>query len=213
MIERLTERPAERIVVIDFETTGLSAKGGDRAIEVGAVALERGQIVDQFQSLINPGFSIDSFIENYTDISNAMLADAPPSEQAMPQLREFLGDSALVAHNASFDRGFLEAEYQRLGYRCDNTFICSMRVARRLYPQAPNHRLGTLVAYARVPECGQFHRALADAQMTGYLWLNMVEILLSTYRIQHASLDLMRKLQSVKISMAANYLNDIATNN
>jgi len=213
LTERTTERTTERIVVIDFETTGLSAKGGDRAIEVGAVALEHGQIVDQFQSLINPGFSIDSFIENYTDISNAMLADAPSSEQVMPQLRDFLGNSAVVAHNAGFDRGFLEAEYQRLGYTCDSSFICSMRVARRLYPEAPNHRLGTLVAYTQVPQCGQFHRALADAQMTGYLWLNMVDELLSTYRIKHASLDLMRKLQSIKISMAANYLSDIATNN
>ena len=203
----------DRIVVIDFETTGLSAKGGDRAIEVGAVALEGGQIVDQFQSLINPGFRIDSFIENYTDISNAMLAEAPDSEQVMPQLRDFLGDSVLVAHNAGFDRGFLEAEYNRLGYACDNAFICSMRVARRLYPQAPNHRLGTLVAYTHVPECGQFHRALADAEMTGYLWLNMVDELLSKYRIKNASLDLMRKLQSVKISMAASYLTGIAANN
>jgi DNA polymerase-3 subunit epsilon len=200
----------ERIIVIDFETTGLSANGGDRAIEVGAVALESGQIVDRYQSLINPGFRIDAFIEDYTSISNAMLADAPDSAQVMPQLRDFISDSVLVAHNASFDRGFLEAEYNRLGYQTKHPFICSMRVARRLYPKAPNHRLGTLVAYTRVPECGQFHRALADAEMTGYLWLNMVERLVSKYRIHNAKLALMRKLQSMKISSADSYLRDLA---
>ena len=200
----------ERIIVIDFETTGLSANGGDRAIEVGAVALESGQIVDRYQSLIDPGFRIDAFIEDYTSISNAMLADAPDSVQVMPQLRDFIGDSVLVAHNASFDRGFLEAEYSRLGYPTKHPFICSMRVARRLYPKAPNHRLGTLVAYTRVPECGQFHRALADAEMTGYLWLNMVERLVSKYRIHNANLALMRKLQSMKISSADSYLTDLA---
>lgn len=200
----------ERIIVIDFETTGLSANGGDRAIEVGAVALENGQIVDRYQSLINPGFSIDAFIASYTSISNAMLADAPDSEQVMPQLRDFIGDSVLVAHNASFDRGFLEAEYSRLGYQTKHHFICSMRVARRLYPSAPNHRLGTLVAYTEVPECGQFHRALADAEMTAYLWLNMMERLVSKYRIQNANLALMRKLQSMKISSADSYLTGFA---
>jgi DNA polymerase-3 subunit epsilon len=195
-----------RIVVIDFETTGLSARGGDRTIEVGAVALEQGTIVDRFQSLINPGFRVSTFIENYTGIDNAMLADAPECRQVMPQLRDFIGDSVLVAHNASFDRGFLEAEYSRLGYQTIQPFICSMRIARRLYPRAPNHRLGTLVAYTHVPECGQFHRALADAEMTGHLWLHMVARLLSKYRIQHADLALMRKLQSVKISTAEAYL-------
>ena len=194
----------ERIIVLDFETTGLSTKGGDRAIEVGAVALQNGQITDRYQSLINPGFRVNAFIENYTHISNAMLAGAPDSHQVMPLLRDFIGDSVVVAHNASFDKGFLEAEYRRLGYPTSHPFICSMRIARRLYPEAPNHRLGTLVEYTRTPHCGQFHRALADAEMTGYLWLNMVERLVDKYRIKNASLTLMRKLQSMKISKARN---------
>jgi DNA polymerase-3 subunit epsilon len=202
-----------RIVVIDFETTGLSANGGDRAIEVGAVALEHGKVVESFQSLINPGFRVNSFIENYTGISNAMLADAPSSRLVMPQLRKFIGDSVLVAHNAGFDRGFLEAEYLRVGEPTKHAFICSMRVARRIYPGAPNHRLGTLVEYAHIPACGQFHRALADAEMTGYLWLAMVDRLASKYRIADANLALMRKLQSMKISLADSYLCGLALRN
>ncbi len=199
----------QRIIVIDFETTGLSARGGDRVIEVGAVALQQGAVVDRFQSLVNPGYRINTFIENYTHISNAMLAAAPDSRSVMPQLRDFIADSVLVAHNASFDRGFLDAEYQRLGYPGSRPFICSMRVARRLYPHAPNHRLGTLVNYARLPQCGEFHRALADAEMTGYLWLHMQQQLRQQYRIENATLGLMRKLQSIKISLAADYLRGI----
>ena len=138
-----------------------------------------------------------------------MLAAAPDSRSVMPQLRDFIADSVLIAHNASFDRGFLDAEYQRLGYPGSKPFICSMRVARRLYPHAPNHRLGTLVNYARLPQCGEFHRALADAEMTGYLWLHMQQQLRQQYRIENATLGLMRKLQSIKISLAADYLRGI----
>ncbi len=200
----------KRIIVLDFETTGLSAKGGDRAIEVGAVALEGGEIVDRYQSLMNPGFRVSAFIEDYTQISNAMLADAPGSHQVMPRLREFVGDSVIVAHNASFDKGFLEAEYGRLGYTTRHPFLCSMRVARRLYPEAPNHRLGTLIEHIDAPRCGQFHRALADAEMTSHLWLNMVRRIADRYRIKGADLGLMRKLQSVKISTADAYLTGLA---
>ena len=200
----------QRTIVIDFETTGLSARGGDRAIEVGAVALVNGKVADRFQSLLNPGFRVSAFIENYTGISNAMLADAPGGRQVMPRLRDFIGDAVLVAHNASFDQGFLQAEYQRLGLHDSHPFICSMRVARRLYPDAPNHRLGTLVEYARVPVCGQFHRALADAEMTARLWLAMLAQLADRYRIDPASPALLRKLQAVKISRADAYLRDVA---
>lgn len=200
----------DRTVVIDFETTGLAARGGDRAIEVGAVALERGSVVDRFQSLINPGFRVSAFIESYTGIGNAMLAGAPDSGQVMPRLREFIGDAVLVAHNASFDRGFLEAEYHRLGYRCDHAFICSMRVARRLYRDAPDHRLGTLVEHARLPRSGRFHRALADAEMTGALWLAMLGLLAGRYRIAGPDSALLHKLQSIRIGQADAYLKDLA---
>lgn len=196
----------DRTIVIDFETTGLSAKGGDRAIEVGAVALENGVITERFQSLINPGFRVDSFIENYTQISNAMLSDAPDCRQVMPQLQNFIGDSVLVAHNASFDRGFLEMEYAQLGFPMAHAFLCSMRVARRIYPNAPNHRLGTLVDYTQSPNTGQFHRALADAEMTAYVWLAMLAQMRENYRIADIDLALLQKLQGVKIASAPVFL-------
>ncbi len=98
------------IIVLDFETSGLSPHYGDRAIEIGAVLIENSLIIDRFQSLMNPGFRISSFIEAYTGISNDMVEAAPPCEEVMEQFADFIGDFPLVAHNASFDRRFLDAE-------------------------------------------------------------------------------------------------------
>lgn len=168
---------ARTCIVFDFETTGLSPAQGDRSIEIGAVRLEGGVVVDRFQSLMHPGRRISSFIENYTGISNSMLADAEPCELVMQRFFDFAGDSNLVAHNATFDRRFLEAEYDRIGRQHIGSLACSMLAARRLCPDAPNHRLGTLVEYLALPNDGTFHRALADAEMTASLWLQLLDVL------------------------------------
>jgi len=96
-------------VVIDFETTGLSPHYGDRTIEVGAVLVSDNQIVDRFQSLMNPKMKVSSFIEDYTGISNKMLAKAPDINDVMKKLKVFISNHHLVAHNASFDSRFLDA--------------------------------------------------------------------------------------------------------
>jgi DNA polymerase-3 subunit epsilon len=185
---------ADTVVVLDFETTGLSPDRGDRAIEIGAVRLEGGSIRDRFQCLMNPGRRISPFIEQYTGISNAMLKTALPCEEAMAACRDFIGDHDLVAHNASFDRRFLDAELQRISRPRRGAFACSMLAARRLYPDAPNHKLGTLVAYRRLPHDGTFHRALADAEMTAHLWLGMLGDLMEGYHLEPVSFAMMRDL-------------------
>ena len=200
----------DKIVVIDFETTGLSTNGGDRVIEVGAVAIEDGAITDSYQSLVNPGCRVSSFIEHYTGISNTMLATAPDGDAVFPELYRFIGDSVMVAHNAGFDRKFLDAELARVGYRRAQPFLCSMRVARRLYPKSPNHKLATLVKYARVPVTGEFHRALADAEMTGLLWLGMMALLRDNYKISTIDLTLLQRLECQVIARADGWLRDVA---
>jgi len=187
---------ADTVVVLDFETTGLSPDRGDRAIEIGAVRIVAGRIRDRYQSLMNPGMRISPFIEHYTGISNAMLRSAPPCAEVMAQCRDFIGDFPLVAHNAAFDQRFLDAELQRIGRPRSGRFACSMLAARRLYPQAPNHRLGTLVEYRRLPQAGTFHRALADAEMTAHLWLGMLDDLAQRYG-GGLSFELMRDLTRV----------------
>ena len=188
------QRRADTLVVLDFETTGLSADNGDRAIEIGAVRLVDGEIVDRFQALMNPGRRISGFIEQYTGISNAMLADADDGEAVMAEFAEYLGDDNLIAHNASFDRRFLEAELARIGLRPQGHFACSMLCARRLYPDAPNHKLGTLVRYKSLPNDGTFHRALADAEMTAHLWRVLLRDLAYDYQLSPPPLALLRAI-------------------
>jgi DNA polymerase-3 subunit epsilon len=185
---------ADTVVVLDFETTGLSPDRGDRAIEIGAVRLDGGRICERFQCLMNPGRRISPFIEHYTGITNAMLRTAPPCEEAMAACRDFIGDFDMVAHNASFDQRFLDAELQRIDRPRRGAFACSMLAARRLYPEAPNHKLGTLVDYRRLPHSGTFHRALADAEMTAYLWLGMLDDLAARYYLDRVSFAVMRDL-------------------
>ena len=134
------------IAVIDFETTGTSPGMGDRATEVAIVMLEGGQVVDRYQSLMNAGVRVNSFITQLTGITNEMLQAAPPADQVMREAARFVGGRPMVAHNASFDKKFWQDELSRCGQDASHPFACTVLLSRRLYPQAPNHQLGTLAA-------------------------------------------------------------------
>ncbi|MFY0700158.1 MAG: 3'-5' exonuclease [Bermanella sp.] len=166
---------ADSLIILDFETTGLSPDMGDRAIEIGAVRLEGGEVVDKFQALMNPGFRVSSFIADYTGITNAMLADALSCEEVMHDFANFIQGSNLIAHNASFDKRFLDAELARIGRHYDGEFSCSLLVSRRVFQDATSHKLGELVKYTRVKSNGEFHRALYDSEMTAKVWLAMLD--------------------------------------
>lgn len=196
----------DSVVVLDFETTGLSPQYGDRAIEIGAVLIENNRIIDRFQSLMNPRVRINSFIESYTGISNDMVKSAPLCEEVMEQFAEFIGNHPLVAHNASFDRRFLDAELEFIGIPKHNIMTCSMLAARRVFPDAPNHKLGTLVEYCGIYTDGTFHRALADAEMTGHLWILMIEEISHTFGVKYVSFELMQKLSKITKAKAPAYL-------
>jgi len=163
------------IVVLDFETTGMSPDFNDRAIEIGAVKIENGQIMDEFQSLMNPGIYINGFIQELTGISNEMIEDAPHNSKVMSEFYDFIEGCHIVAHNLSFDKKFLDAELNHINLAFTGPASCSLLLARRIIPNSPNHKLGTLVNYLNVPKSGQFHRALDDAKMTGYIWLDIIE--------------------------------------
>lgn len=182
------------VVVIDFETTGLSPQYGDRTIEVGAVLVSNNQIADRFQSLMNPKMKISGFIEEYTGITNRMLANAPDINDVMKRLKSFIANHHLVAHNASFDSKFLDAEFGRINHRRTNEFACSMLISRRVYPDAPNHKLETLVRYRRLKTDGIHHRASADAEMTAHLWMKMIEDIKARYCRHEVPFGLMQQL-------------------
>jgi DNA polymerase-3 subunit epsilon len=151
---------ADSIIIFDFETTGLSPDMGDRAIEIGAVRIEQGRIVDQFQELMNPGCRISSFIEDYTGITNAMLRKADSCSNVMYRFGDFILNSNMLAHNASFDKRFLDSELQMIRRSYSGKITCSLLASRRLLPNAPDYKLGTLVKFLRLENNGSFHRAL-----------------------------------------------------
>jgi len=187
----------EVVAVIDFETTGLSPSQGDRATEIAAVLLQNGKVVDRYQSLMNAGVRIPSFIEELTGISTAMVRKAPAADKVMREVFDFVGSHPLVAHNASFDCKFWDAELARIQLKRRQEFACSMLVARRLLPQAPSHKLGVLVEFAKLPIAGRAHRALADAEMAASLVTHLEEELRGRYKIREVSHELLRKIQKV----------------
>lgn len=185
------------VIVLDFETTGLSPRRGDRAIEIGAVRIEDNRIVERFQSLINPGVRITPFIQELTGITNAMLADAPEGGEVMAAFCDFVGEYPLVAHNAPFDGRFLDAELARIGRERNNDLVCSLKAARRIYPHIGSHKLETLVKYKNLPVSGMFHRALADAEMTASLWLVMIEDMKRALGLSRLSVEMVQNFPRI----------------
>ncbi len=194
------------VVVLDFETTGLSPNYGDRVIEIGAVLVENNVIVDRFQSLMNPGMKISRFIEEYTGITNKMLSGAPSVSEVMHKFTSFMAQHHLVAHNASFDSRFLDAELQRLNLLRCQEFVCSLLLSRRIYPEFHSHSLESLVRCKNLKTDGVHHRALADAEMTGHLWISMVNDIKADYNLKNVPFDLMQQLSKVSKSAAPSFL-------
>ncbi len=196
-----------KIIVIDFETTGLSPALGDRATEVAAVIVDDNKITDKFQSLMNAGVAIPSYIQQLTGISNAMIRKAPSCQQVMRELAEFIGDNPLLAHNASFDTKFLDVEWSRIQYQRRQPFACSMLLARRIYPHISDHKLGTLVRHLHLPTTGEYHRALADAEMTASLIIKIKLDIQKKYNLSSVPHDLLCLLQKTPKTGIDNAIN------
>ncbi|MBT0994867.1 DEDD exonuclease domain-containing protein [Cellulomonas sp. DKR-3] len=154
-------------VVVDLETTGgTPAENG--ITEIGAVKVRGGQVLGEFQTLVDPGGPVPPFIQVLTGITTSMLVDAPPIEQVLPSFLEFAAGAVLVAHNAPFDVGFLRAAAARCGHAWPGPRVVdTVRLARRVVTrdEAPNHKLGTLAALFHA-EVTPNHRALDDARAT-----------------------------------------------
>lgn len=181
--------------VIDFETTGISPGCGDRATEVAIVLVEDGRVVDRFQSLMNAGVRIPGFITQLTGITNAMVAGAPAAAQVISEASRFVGAAPLVAHNAAFDRRFWQAELAHAGLAAPQPFVCTLLLSRRLYPQAPSHKLGVLVDYHGLARTGRAHRALADAEMAAGLLGHIQHDLRVRHRVARPDHALLMALQ------------------
>ncbi len=152
-------------VVADTETTGVNPKS-DRVIEIGAVRMRGGEIVERFSQLVHPGRSVPRRITEITGITTAALLGAPTIDEVLPRFRAFLGDSVLVGHNLGFDTGFLDAEAERLGLPpLDNASLCTLRLARRILRGHRSKGLGAVADFYGIAIVGR-HRALGDAEAT-----------------------------------------------
>jgi len=181
--------------VIDFETTGMSPALGARATEIGICIVERGEIVDSYQSLINPQQPIPYEIQQLTGITNAMVRSAPSLAQVMDEALAMIGGRPLLAHNASFDAKFWQAGLADLGRYHTGDWLCSLKLARRVFPHLSSYRLSALVASLRLPAAGQYHRALADAQCTAHLAVATQRQLCSDYQLADAPTALLLAVQ------------------
>lgn len=184
-----------RIAVIDFETTGVSPGQGARATEVAIVLLENGRLVDRYQSLMKTGAWIPAFITQLTGITNAMVNAAPDATGVMQDAARFVGDAPMVAHNAAFDSKFWQAELALAGVAAPHAFACTVLLSRRLYPEAPSHKLGSLVDYHGLPRTGRAHRALADAEMAAELLARMQHDLRQRWGVAEPGHALLMALQ------------------
>ncbi|MBN1792231.1 3'-5' exonuclease [Candidatus Woesearchaeota archaeon] len=162
--------------VLDIETTGLS-KDRHRITEIAAVRYNGRRRIGQFHSLVNPEVRIPSFITSLTGINNEMVRDAPTISKVLPGFLEFLGGSVIVAHNASFDYGFIEHNARaHLKLDLANKRLCTRRLANRMLPDLPSKRLGSLCEVFKIRN-KQAHRAMGDAEATAQVFHKFLRLL------------------------------------
>lgn len=170
------------IVMLDFETTGLSPATGARITEVAALRIADGRIVERFVSLVNCGVYVPPFITSLTGITQSMVDSAPCVSRVVPELLRFIGCDALAAHNASFDEKFLIAESRDLGLAPEHaSLLCSLKLSRRLLPGLPSYKLANLSSVLGIRFNGTAHRAEADAEVSAQVLIHIGERLKSRY--------------------------------
>ncbi|WP_067725499.1 ATP-dependent DNA helicase DinG [Oceanobacillus damuensis] len=195
----------DKFVVVDLETTGHSPSRNDKIIEVGIVVIENGVITDTRTTLLNPSKSIPPFISNLTGISDKDVAGAPLFYEKADKITELFKDSYLIAHNVSFDLGFLNAELAANGKeRLQNPVLDTVELARILFPKAPSYKLGQLAEYLDIHHEDP-HRALSDAFVTAKLFLELKKKLES---LPYETIDQLLKLERLFISDIRDILSD-----
>ena len=195
------------IVMIDFETTGMSPANGDRITEVAALRIAGGRIVDRFVSLVNCQVRVPSYITALTGITQSMVNSAPSASQVMPELLRFIGTDALSAHNASFDERFLLAESRNLGLTPGHdSLICSLKLSRRLFPGLPSYKLAILSSALGIRFRSAAHRAEADAEVTAQVLLHIGVHLRSTYGIARVEPQLLGRLNRLSAAKVPDFL-------
>ncbi|MGJ9456791.1 ATP-dependent DNA helicase DinG [Oceanobacillus sp. CF4.6] len=195
----------DKFVVVDLETTGHSPSKNDKIIEVGIVVIENNVITDTRTTLLNPSKSIPPFISNLTGISDEDVEEAPLFYEKADKIIDIFKDSYLIAHNVTFDLGFLNAELAANGReRLTNPVLDTVELSRILFPKAPSYKLGQLASYLDIRH-GDPHRALSDAYVTAKLFIKLKEKLES---LPYETIDHLVKLEKMFISDVKELLSD-----
>ncbi len=161
------------MVVFDLETTGLSAQN-NQIIEIGAVRIRGGEVLDSYGTFVNPHVPIPAQITELTGISDEMVADAPDIEQVLPEFLRYVGDRMLIAHNANFDTGFIRVAAERQGIRFDNPYLDTVALSRYVNPELKRHKLDIIAEHYGLGDFDH-HRARDDAEMLARIFFCMLE--------------------------------------
>lgn len=199
------------MVMLDFETTGLSPDMGDRITEVAALRIVGGEVTERHVSLVNCGVRIPAFITALTGITQEMVDGAPPARQVVPELIDFIGGDMLSAHNASFDEKFLKAEGARLGRVTGHAgLVCSLKLSRRLFPGLASYKLGQLSRQLGIEFRGTAHRAEADAQVAADVLLHAARHLGRTCGLEQVEPGLLVSINKVAAAKIPVFLDKYA---
>ncbi len=152
----------EVMAIIDTETTGMRP-GFARVMDIGIIRVEKGKIVEKYQTFVNPGMSVPGFISSFTGITDEQLVGAPNFDEVALEVERLLKDAVFVAHNAGFDYGFIKAEFARIGMDFHSETMCSVKLSRALFPKERSHSLDSLIARHDI-QIQDRHRALPDAE-------------------------------------------------
>lgn len=168
--------------VIDTETTG-GRHVFDRVIDVAVFRFKGGEIVDKFQSLINPGRPIPPWITVLTGIDDSMVSRAPTFSEISEKLKNILSGAVFTAHNAPFDYGFIRMEFARLGEDFVRPQCCTLKIARRLLPELPSRTLSMVCEHFLI-DIWDRHRAHGDAEATTYVLKNLLKQLEKDHQVK-----------------------------
>ncbi|MCL4511056.1 MAG: exonuclease domain-containing protein [Bacteroidetes bacterium] len=179
--------------VVDVETTGLMP-ALDKIIEFAAFKVQRGKIIEEYATLINPGRPIPNFIRNMTGISNEMVYDAPSFREIAVKVKDFLNGTVFTAHNSQFDYAFVRNELTAVGLEFDIPQLCTRKLSSRIFTQLPRKALDQVCHYLGIKINGR-HRAFGDARATAHLLIELLELISERHEV--VCLDELLRFQSV----------------
>ncbi len=195
---------AEPIVVLDLETTGLRCDQGDRVTEIAALRVHGERVVERFETLVNCRLRLPNYISRFTGITQAMVDGAPPASKAFGDLLSFIGTDTVVAHNAAFDQAFLASECHRERLTgIDSDFVCSLQMARRLFPDMKSHALGCLASRLGIKLDSALHRAGVDAELTARILLHVAKTLQTKYSVPVVTAQVLKTFAYAAVELDA----------